>query len=76
MATSAPIQVAGLSHSFGKGALQKQVLFDITTEIPKGEIVIVTDLGCTGINDAVATPTTASRIIKTAVRQTGQVGGA
>ena len=42
MAGSAPIQVSGLSHSFGKGALQKQVLFDITTEIPKGEIVIVT----------------------------------
>jgi putative ABC transport system ATP-binding protein len=42
MARSAPIQVSGLSHSFGKGALTKQVLFDITTEIPKGEIVIVT----------------------------------
>lgn len=42
MAGSAPIKVSGLSHSFGKGALQKQVLFDITTEIPKGEIVIVT----------------------------------
>ena len=42
MATSAPIQVNGLSHSFGKGSLRKQVLFDITTDIPKGEIVIVT----------------------------------
>ena len=37
-----PIQVSGLSHAFGKGALKKQVLFDITTEIPEGEIVIVT----------------------------------
>lgn len=42
MGTSAPIQVSGLSHSFGKGALRKQVLFDISTDIPKGEIVIVT----------------------------------
>ena len=42
MASSAPIQVSGLSHSFGKGSLRKQVLFDITTDIPKGEIVIVT----------------------------------
>jgi putative ABC transport system ATP-binding protein len=38
----APIQVNGLNHSFGKGSLKKQILFDITTEIPKGEIVIVT----------------------------------
>jgi putative ABC transport system ATP-binding protein len=42
MVSSAPIQVSGLSHSFGKGSLRKQVLFDITTDIPKGEIVIVT----------------------------------
>jgi putative ABC transport system ATP-binding protein len=42
MTNPAPIQVSGLSHSFGKGALQKQVLYDITTEIPEGEIVIVT----------------------------------
>jgi len=42
MTTQAPIQVTGLSHSFGKGALKKQVLFDITTSIPEGEIVIVT----------------------------------
>ena len=34
MSARSPIQVSGLSHSFGKGALQKQVLFDITTEIP------------------------------------------
>ncbi|MDX1460693.1 MAG: ATP-binding cassette domain-containing protein [Xanthomonadales bacterium] len=42
MSAGAPIQVRGLNHSFGKGALRKQILFDITTEIPEGEIVIVT----------------------------------
>lgn len=42
MDNSAPIQISSLNHSFGKGALRKQILFDITTEIPRGEIVIVT----------------------------------
>ncbi|HSM69210.1 MAG TPA: ATP-binding cassette domain-containing protein, partial [Xanthomonadales bacterium] len=42
MSHEAPIQVSGLNHSFGKGGLRKQILFDINTEIPKGEIVIVT----------------------------------
>jgi putative ABC transport system ATP-binding protein len=42
MSVSSPISVQGLCHSFGKGALRKQILFDITTEIPQGEIVIVT----------------------------------
>ncbi len=42
MSASSPISVEGLCHSFGKGALRKQILFDITTEIPHGEIVIVT----------------------------------
>jgi len=42
MSASSPISVQGLCHSFGKGTLRKQILFDITTEIPKGEIVIVT----------------------------------
>ncbi len=37
-----PIQVAGLNHAYGKGRLRKQILFDISTEIPEGEIVIVT----------------------------------
>ncbi|HMB60114.1 MAG TPA: ATP-binding cassette domain-containing protein [Xanthomonadales bacterium] len=37
-----PIQVQGLNHSFGKGSLRKQILFDVSTEIPRGEIVIVT----------------------------------
>jgi putative ABC transport system ATP-binding protein len=40
--TNAPITVQGLSHSFGSGSLRKQILFDITTDIPEGEIVIVT----------------------------------
>jgi putative ABC transport system ATP-binding protein len=42
MATSSPILVTGLNHTFGKGSLRKQILFDINTEIPEGEIVIVT----------------------------------
>jgi len=42
MSAAAPIVVRGLSHAFGKGALRKQILFDISTEIPAGEIVIVT----------------------------------
>jgi len=42
MSASSPISVQGLCHSFGKGVLRKQILFDITTEIPQGEIVIVT----------------------------------
>jgi len=42
MSNPSPIQVSGLNHFFGKGALRKQILFDISTEIPEGEIVIVT----------------------------------
>jgi putative ABC transport system ATP-binding protein len=42
MSAAAPIKVEGLCHFFGKGSLRKQILFDITTEIPAGEIVIVT----------------------------------
>ena len=42
MEKQSPIRVSGLSHAFGKGNLRKQVLFDVTTDIPKGEIVIVT----------------------------------
>ncbi len=42
MTTNFPISVQGLNHAFGKGALRKQILFDISTEIPQGEIVIVT----------------------------------
>jgi putative ABC transport system ATP-binding protein len=36
------ISVGNLNHYFGKGALQKQVLFDINLEIKAGEIVIMT----------------------------------
>ena len=42
MSTSAPISIRGLNHAFGKGLLRKQILFDINTDIPQGEIVIVT----------------------------------
>ena len=37
-----PIRIERLSHSFGEGAVRKQILFDITAEIHAGEIVIVT----------------------------------
>jgi len=39
---SSPIKVSGLNHSYGKGELKKQILFDVSVEINKGEIVIVT----------------------------------
>jgi len=39
---AAPIVVEGVSHSFGRGSLRKQVLFDIDVEIEAGEIVIFT----------------------------------
>jgi putative ABC transport system ATP-binding protein len=42
MSNTAPIIVQGLNHSFGKGELRKQILFDVSTEIQAGEIVIVT----------------------------------
>ena len=37
-----PIVVEGLNHHFGRGPLRRQILFEITTTIPAGEIVIVT----------------------------------
>jgi putative ABC transport system ATP-binding protein len=37
-----PIQVSGVDHFFGGGSLRKQILFDVSTEIRAGEIVIVT----------------------------------
>lgn len=40
--TSAPISIAGLNHAFGRGDLRRQILFEVTTDIPAGEIVIVT----------------------------------
>ena len=42
MAAAPPIRVHGLNHSFGKGELKKQILFDVGVEIQAGEIVIVT----------------------------------
>lgn len=42
MSASAPIVVENLSHSYGKGELKKQILFSVSTEIRRGEIVIVT----------------------------------
>ncbi len=40
---SAPaIRVEGLDHFYGKGSLRKQILFDVSTEIAPGEIIIVT----------------------------------
>ena len=39
---AAPIQIERLNHSFADGAQKKQILFDISTEIRAGEIVIVT----------------------------------
>ncbi len=42
MDNATPIQVENVSYFFGKGALRKQVLFDVTTEVAAGEIVILT----------------------------------
>ena len=42
MDSAAPILVEGLNHSYGKGELKKQILFDVSVEIRPGEIVIVT----------------------------------
>jgi putative ABC transport system ATP-binding protein len=38
----APVVVENLSHYYGKGTLKRQILFDVSTVIPAGEIVIVT----------------------------------
>ena len=42
MARPAPIRVEGLNHYYGRGELEKQVLFDVSAEVQAGEIVIVT----------------------------------
>lgn len=42
MSNGIPIQVDGVSHFFGKGELRKQILFEVSTEIAAGEIVILT----------------------------------
>lgn len=38
----APVQIERLSHFYGRGALRKQILFDVSTEIGQGQIIIVT----------------------------------
>ena len=42
MASESPIQVENVSYFYGKGNLRKQILFDVSTEIAAGEIVILT----------------------------------
>jgi len=37
-----PIQVESVSYFYGRGELRKQILFDVSTEIAAGEIVILT----------------------------------
>ncbi|MEO0852733.1 MAG: ATP-binding cassette domain-containing protein, partial [Cyanobacteria bacterium J06648_11] len=39
--SSPAIAVSGLSHYFGRGPLRKQILFDVTFEIARGEVVIL-----------------------------------
>lgn len=39
---ASPIRIESLSHHFGRGNLRKQILFDVSVDIPQGEIVIVT----------------------------------
>lgn len=38
----APIQLRGVSHHFGSGALRRQILFDVEAQVSSGEIVIMT----------------------------------
>jgi putative ABC transport system ATP-binding protein len=40
--SASPIRIENLNHHFGKGNLRKQILFDVSVDIPQGEIVIVT----------------------------------
>ena len=42
MSADTRIALEGVSHIYGKGALAKQVLFDIETRIDGGQIVILT----------------------------------
>jgi len=42
MSTELPIALDDVSFSFGKGALRKQILFDIAAHIDGGEIIILT----------------------------------
>ena len=38
----APIVIERLNYAFGEGPLRRQVLFDVTADIDRGEIVILT----------------------------------
>lgn len=42
MTDEMPVTLAGVSYLYGKGALSKQILYDINAEIRAGEIVILT----------------------------------
>ena len=42
MSTAQPVVVERLEHHYGKGALRRQILFDVSATIPAGEIIIVT----------------------------------
>ena len=42
MACDSPIQVKDVSYYYGKGELRKQILFDVSSDIAAGEIVILT----------------------------------
>ncbi len=42
MSDEVPIVVENVSYSYGQGTLRKQILFDITAEVRKGEIIILT----------------------------------
>jgi putative ABC transport system ATP-binding protein len=42
MSAAMPIVVEGLDHHYGRGALQRQILFNVSTSIPAGQIIIVT----------------------------------
>jgi len=42
MSAVPPVVVESLDHFYGKGALRKQILFDVSTTIPAGQIIMVT----------------------------------
>jgi putative ABC transport system ATP-binding protein len=42
MSAVPPIVVESLDHHYGKGALRRQILFEVSATIPAGEIIIVT----------------------------------
>ena len=42
MSADTPIFLENVSYSYGKGALKKQILFDISTSVEPGEIIILT----------------------------------